>query len=276
MKKAILVVSFGTTHMDTMKVTIEKIENRIKNEFIDYTIKRAFTAHKIIKILKNRDNIIINTPKQALEELKLQGFEEVIVQPLHIIPGEEFDYVRLVVEKYKDSFKKICLGRPALYFQSAEDNIPDDYKIFIDAINDVLDKKNNIVFMGHGTVHYANACYGCLQSVLQDLGKERVYIGTVEGYPTIENVISKLKKDNINAVTLMPLMLVAGDHAKNDMASDEENSWKSILENVGFKCNIYLHGLGELDKFQKIYIDHIKDAIKGTYSSIGKTKKTHM
>ncbi|GLC32471.1 sirohydrochlorin cobaltochelatase [Clostridium omnivorum] len=275
MKKAILVVSFGTTHKDTLKLTIEKIEDRIKRTFPEYEMRRAFTAHMIIKILKDRDGIVTDTPEEALEKLKLEGFEEVIVQPLHIIPGAEFDYIKLVVDEYKRKgvFKKISLGRPALYFQAVEEELPDDYKIFVEAIDEVIPKDKAAVFMGHGSSHPANACYGCLQSVLSDLDKEKIYIGTVEGYPTIETIIRRLKKDNVKEVVLVPLMLVAGDHAKNDMASDEEDSWKSILEVEGINSEVYLHGLGEIEKFQDIYLKHIKDVIEGKYINFGETRK---
>lgn len=275
MKKAILVVSFGTTHKDTLELTIEKIEKRIKRTFPKYEMRRAFTAHMIIKILKDRDGIVTDTPEEALEKLKLEGFEEVIVQPLHIIPGAEFDYIKLVVDEYKRKgvFKKISLGRPALYFQEVEEELPDDYKIFVEAVDEVIPKDKAVVFMGHGSSHPANACYGCLQSVLLDLDKEKIYIGTVEGYPTIETIIRRLKKDNVKEVVLVPLMLVAGDHAKNDMASDEEDSWKCILESNGINSEVYLHGLGEIEKFQDIYLNHIKDVIEDKYINLGETRK---
>lgn len=275
MKKAILVVSFGTTHKDTLELTIERIEERIKETFSEYEMRRAFTAHRIIKVLKQRDGIITDTPEEALEKLKEEGFEEVVVQPLHIIPGAEFDYIKLVVDKYKEegAFKKITLGRPALYFQAGEEELPDDYKIFIEAIEEILPEDKAVVFMGHGSTHPANACYGCLQSVLSHLDKDKIYIGTVEGYPTIETIIERLKKDKVNGVVLMPLMLVAGDHAKNDMASEDEDSWKSQLEAEDIKSEVYLHGLGEIEKFQDIYLQHIKDVIEDKYTNMGETKK---
>lgn len=275
MKKAVLAVSFGTSHRDTLKLTIEKIENKIQEEFKDYEVVRAFTAHKIIKKLKERDNLFIDNIEEALEKLKNQVYEEVIVQPLHIIPGEEYDYIKSVVKRYEESeaFEKLSLGRPALFFQGDGEGVPDDYKIFIDAIEEIIPKDKAIVFMGHGTFHLANAFYGCLQSVLRDCEKENVYIGTVENYPTLDNVINKLKKDKVKDVILAPLLLVCGDHAKNDMAGDEEDSWKSILTSNGFNVEIHLHGLGEIEKFQDIYINHVKDAIDEKYKGVGKTKK---
>lgn len=275
MKKAILVVSFGTTHEDTRKLTIDRIEERVKENFRHYEVRRAFTAHKIIKVLKERDGIHEDTPEEALEKLKNEGFTEIIVQPLHLIPGEEYDYITAVVNKYKEegSFEKIVLGRPALYFKGIEEHIPDDYEIFVDSLEEILNEYRNVVFMGHGSVHPANACYPCIQSVLRDKDYENAYIGTVEGYPIIDDVVRWLKKDGINEITLVPLMLVAGDHAKNDMAGDEEDSWKNILEGEGIKADICLRGLGEFKKFQDIYLQHIQDAIEGKYEGLGKTKK---
>ncbi|MCJ7689493.1 MAG: sirohydrochlorin cobaltochelatase, partial [Clostridiaceae bacterium] len=216
MKKAILVVSFGTTYADTRKLTIDRIQERVRVTFSDYDVRTAFTSHMIIKVLKERDGIMCDTPEQALDKLMKEGYAEVIVQPLHLIPGEEYDYVKEVVHKFKNenAFKKIKLGRPALYYKGEEDRIPNDYGILVDAVEEIIPSDKVVVFMGHGTIHYANACYSCLQSVFNDHGYENVYLGTVEGYPTLQDVVRKLKKDKIEEVNLIPLMLVAGDHAK--------------------------------------------------------------
>ncbi len=273
MKKAILVVSFGTTYKDTRKLTIERIQERVRENFEDYEVRSAFTSHRIINILKERDGIFKFSPEKALDKLLKEGYKEVIVQPLHLIPGEEYDYVETVVHRYKKVFQRLSLGRPALYYKGEEEGRPDDYEVLVEAIKDNILGDKVVVYMGHGTIHYANACYACLQSVFDDHWFEKVYIGTVEGYPTLKDVIRKLKRNEIKEVTLMPLMLVAGDHASNDMASDEENSWKKILEHNGIKVNIYLHGLGEIPKFQEIYLKHIRDVIENRYVGLGKTKK---
>lgn len=263
MKKAILVVSFGTTFKETLKLTIDKIEERIREKFSDYEVRRAFTAHKIIKKLKERDGIHIDTPEEALEKLRLEGYEEVILQPLHIIPGEEYEYVKLVVEGFKNlnAFNKIELGRPVLCFPGCEELI-EDYDIFVKAIKGIIAKDKTVVFMGHGSIHYSNICYSYLQKVFFNNGYKNVFIGTFEGYPTIDNIVRKLKLENVREVVLIPLMLVAGKHAINDMSSIEEDSWKSILEREGINCEVYLHGLGEIKEFQDIYIDHISDVVE--------------
>lgn len=275
MKKAILVVSFGTTYADTRKLTIERIEERVRETFSDYEFRRAFTSHMIIKVLKERDGITCDTPEQALDKLMKEGYSEVIVQPLHLIPGVEFDYIKGVVHRFKNkkAFQKIRIGRPALYYKGEDEGRPDDYGILVEAIDQIIPRDKAVVFMGHGTIHQANACYPCLQSVFHDHGYENAYLGTVEGYPTLQDVIRKLKKDKIVEVTLIPLMLVAGDHAKNDMASDEKDSWKMVLQDNGIRVNIYLHGLGEIPKFQEIYLEHIRDIIESRYEGLGKNKK---
>lgn len=272
MKKAILVVSFGTSHLDALKNSIEKIENKIKDEFKDYEVVRAFTAHMIIKKLKERDNLDIMKPEEALEDLKKRGFEEVIIQPLHIIPGEEFDYIKGIVDRYVEDFKKIKVGRPIFFYQGVEE-VPKDYSAFIESMKEVLDNEESVVLFGHGTAHASNAVYGMLQTVLEDEDYENVFVATVEGYPSIESCIKRMKKKGIKKTKLVPLLLVAGDHAKNDMASDEDDSLKSILKREGIEVSLHLHGLGEVDKFDELYIKRIHDTIDGRYDNLGKTKK---
>jgi Cobalamin biosynthesis protein CbiK, Co2+ chelatase len=272
MKKAILVVSFGTSHTEALKNSIEKIENKIREEFKEYEVIRAFTAHRIIKKLKERDNLIILTPEEALKNLRDRGFEEVIVQPLHLIPGEEFDYIKGIVEKNKDNFNSLKLGRPIFFYQGMN-GLPEDYSMFIESIKDVLEGEESVILFGHGTEHPSNAVYGMLQTVLIDEDYENVFVATVEGYPTIENVVKKLKKKGINKTKLVPLLLVCGDHAKNDMASDEEDSLKSKLQKEGIEVALHMHGLGEFDNFEELYINRIYDSIENKYVNAGRTKK---
>ena len=272
MKKAILVVSFGTSHLEALKNSIYKIEDRIKAEFKDYEVFRAFTAHSIIKKLKERNNLDILTPEEALEDLKSKGFEEVIVQPLHIIPGEEFDYIKGVVEHKKDDFQDIKLGRPIFFYQGMN-GLPEDYSLFIDSIKPILAGEESVILFGHGTEHPSNAVYGMLQTVLIDEDYENVFVSTIEGYPTVKNVLKKIKKRGIKKTKLVPLLLVAGDHVKNDMASDEENSLKTILEREGIEVTLHMHGLGEVNKFDELYINRIYDSIEDRYLNAGRTKK---
>lgn len=262
MKKAIIVVSFGTSYLESIEKSIGKIEEGIRERFEEYEVYRAFTSHRIIKKLKEKHNIIVPTPEEILDELQSRGYEEIIIQPLHIIPGEEFQYITRVRDEYKNKFNTLHVGRPVFYYEGIKD-IPNDYSLFIESIKDLIND-NNVVMVGHGTPHPSNAVYGCLQCVLEDKGYDNVFIGTVKGYPTFESVLNRLNKRNIKEVTIVPLMLVAGGHAINDMASDNEYSWKSMLEANGIKVNMYLHGLGEHKGFNNLYIQRIDDIIHKT------------
>ena len=274
MKKAILVVSFGTSYLDTLEKTIEKAEKQIRDTFSEYDIYRAFTSHKIIKKLQEKYEIFIDTPEAMLEKLYDSGYEEIIMQPLHMIPGEEFIYINKIAEIFKEKFEVLKVGRPIFYYQGIEE-LPQDYSLFIEATKELYEENNAVVLMGHGTAHPANSVYGCLQAVFEDEGYENVFVTTVEGYPNFKNVISRVKRKNIREVTLAPLMVVAGDHARNDMASDDKESLKSMLEAEGIKVNVYMKGLGENEKFNKLYINRIDDLINDRYVGAGQTKKGH-
>ena len=274
MKKAILVVSFGTSYLDTLEKTIEKAKKQIRDKFSEYDIYRAFTSHMIIKKLKEKYEIFVDTPEEILEKLYEAGYEEVIMQPLHMIPGEEFIYINKIAEVFKEKFEVLKVGRPIFYYQGIEE-LPQDYSLFIEATKELYEENNAVVLMGHGTAHPSNSVYGCLQAVFEDEGYENVFVTTVEGYPNFENVISRLKRKNISEVTIAPLMVVAGDHARNDMASDDEDSLKSVLEAEGIKVNVHLKGLGENEKFNELYINRIDDLINNRYVGVGQTKKGH-
>jgi sirohydrochlorin cobaltochelatase len=274
-KKAILVVSFGTTYADTRKLTIEAVQNRIKAAFPGYEVRQAFTSRIIIKTLADRDGIKIDTEKQALDRLKTEGYTEVAVQPLHIEAGEEYTKLLKVVAGYEQAFAKIALGRPLLYYTGQEGAKPDDYLIAIKALQQQLPKLGKddaVALMGHGGVNPANAAYAALQLKLEDAGLKKVFVFTVEGYPTVENLKAKLKRDKVKKVTLVPLMLVAGDHATNDMAGAEPDSFQSQLRQAGFRVESRVHGLGENPVIQDIYVQHVKDAISNKYRERGKDR----
>ncbi len=269
-KKAILVVSFGTSYNDARVANIDSVENRIKENFKDYEIRRAFTSNIIIKKLAERDKLMIDTPEQALDKLKKEGFTQVLVQPLHIITGSEYDDVVAVVNKYQanHSFKKIAVGRPILYSLGGQYSdgreYPNSYAMAAEALKKqlpALDSDTAVVLMGHGTPHPSDAAYACFQMVLQDAGLDNVLVGTVEGYPSLDDVKKALAEKKIKKVTLMPFMLVAGDHANNDMNGDEDDSWKSQLIKEGYEVDAYMHGLGENPAFQQMYVRNVRDAL---------------
>lgn len=272
MKKAILVVSFGTSYLEPLKNSIENVENKIRNQFKDYDVHRAFTSHMIIKKLEIVHGLIVEKPEELLERLYIEGYEEVIIQPLHIIPGEEFSYIKNIEVYFKDKFKSIKVGRPIFYYQGIE-GLPEDYSLFIKSIKGIIEGEEAVVMMGHGTVHPSNAVYGALQSVLNDEGYKNVFVGTVKGYPNFTSVLNKIKKRGIKKVLLMPLMLVAGNHAINDMTSEKDNSWKSMLEAEGIEVKLWTKGLGEVDEFAQLYIDRVDDLINNRYIETGKIQK---
>jgi sirohydrochlorin cobaltochelatase len=268
-KKAILVVSFGTTYLETLTRNIESVENKIKEAFPEYEVRRAFTSRMVIKKLAARDGLVIDTEQEALEKLQAEGYTEVYVQPLHVVAGEEYDKVkRLVVHfAHAQAFDKIKLGRPLLYFMG-QDEQPDDYLAAINAMAQQFPSFNNadaLVLMGHGGTHPANAAYAALQLKLEQAGLDGIYVYTVEGFPSLENVIAKLKANQAGKVLLAPFMLVAGDHAQNDMAGDDEDSAKSQLEQAGFSVEVYLRGLGENPYIQELYVQHLREAIDQPY-----------
>lgn len=272
MKKAILVVSFGTSYLEPLKNSIENVENKIRNQFKDYDVYRAFTSHMIIKKLEIVHGLIVEKPEELLERLYIEGYEEVIIQPLHIIPGEEFSYIKNIEVYFKDKFKSIKVGRPIFYYQGIE-GLPEDYSLFIKSIKGIIEGEEAVVMMGHGTVHPSNAVYGALQSVLNDEGYKNVFVGTVKGYPNFTSVLNKIKKRGIKKVLLMPLMLVAGNHAINDMTSEKDNSWKSMLEAERIEVKLWTKGLGEVDEFAQLYIDRVDDLINNRYIETGEIKK---
>lgn len=253
MKKAILVVSFGTSYHDTREKTIHAVEDKIKAAFEGYDFFRAFTSNMIINKLKKRDGIEIDNPIQAMDKLYEMGYEEVVIQTLHIICGHEYVKLKSQIAEYKDKFKSIKFGRPLLFGI-------EDYKETVEAVKEVTDEMDStVVLMGHGTDHESHSAYPAIEYYFRDMGAD-VYVGTVEGYPEIDSVVKRLKERDVKKVHLMPLMLVAGDHAQNDMAGDEEDSWKTIIESEGIETEVHLKGLGEIEKIQQKFVQHALEA----------------
>lgn len=246
MKKGIIVASFGTTYEEARRLSIESIEDKIKEKYKDYLVLRAFTSRIVVKRLKDRDNLHILNEVQAVEEMKNQGIEDIYIQPLHIIPGHEYGKLVDLNEK---------TGKPLL--SSEEDYIKIAKNIGVPE----LENNDALVFMGHGSDHEADVSYEILEKTYRKLGHNNIFIGTVEGSRTIEEIIEELKEKNHRKIKLKPFMLVAGDHALNDMASDEEDSWKSILEKAGFEVEICLKSLGQYEIIHNIFIEHLKEIL---------------
>ena len=265
--KAILVCSFGTTFADARKLNIEALENRVRAEYPDWTVRRAFSAHKVVKVLKERDKIDVDTPEQAMQKLADEGFTTVVVLATDVIPGIEYEYKKRVFSDYESrkAFKQMSISLPLLYYMGQE-NKPDDFETVLKAFKTELPrnvKKNEaVLILAHGTAHPVNAFYTVLQARIDRLGWKNTWIYTVEGTPTFEDAMEQVKARKIKKVTLYPFMLVAGDHANNDMAGDEKDSHKSRLTAAGVKVDAYLHGLGENVAVQDLYMQRLKDAVE--------------
>lgn len=255
MKKAIVVVSFGTSHEDTRKKTIEAIERGIAETYKEFQIFRAFTSKIIIKKLRESENLNVPTVKEAMEKLVEEGYTDVVIQPTHIINGIENENMLEDLSFYAKRFSSFRIGKPLL-------SDTEDYKQLVNCIveENHVGEEEAILLMGHGTSHHANAVYPAVDYTFRAEGYSNIYMATVEGYPTIEDAMGLMEKYNYKKVILIPFMIVAGDHAKNDMAGDEEDSWKSILEKAGYVVDCKLQGLGELEVVHEMFVRHIKEA----------------
>jgi sirohydrochlorin cobaltochelatase len=250
--KALLVISFGTTHRDTRRKTIDASEQVLADAFPDHDLKRAFTAKKIIRILRDRDGVDVDTVHQAAEKILKNGYWEVLVQPLHVLNGSEYHELLRELSPFAKKFDRLAVGAPLL-------SSPEDYVNLVEAVADEipeLKEGETVVFMGHGTEHPANASYPALDYTFKRQGYKQVHIGTVEGIPDFDDVIQQLEESGAKKVYLLPMMVVAGDHAKNDMAGVDEDSWKSRLEAAGYSVEAKLVGLGEMAGIQQMYVDH--------------------
>ena len=257
--KEILVVSFGTSYSNSRHVTIGAIEDAIREAYPDYQVRRAFTAQIIIDKLKKEENIEIDNVKQALDRAVANGVKTLIVQPTHLMNGLEYNDLKKELDKYKDKFDKIALGEPLL-------TSDEDFKQVIAAITsdtkEYLDGETAICFMGHGTEADSNKVYATLQEKLKAAGYNDYFVGTVEAKPSVDDLIAQVKESGkYKRVILQPLMVVAGDHANNDMAGDGEDSWVSKFKAAGFEVKPVLKGLGQNYDIQKIYLEHVKAAI---------------
>jgi len=257
-KPVILVVSFGTSYNDSRDITIGAVEQAIADAYPDFEVRRAFTSQIIIDILKEREKLEIDNVEEAMEHLVEDGVKELIVQPTHVMSGYEYDDLAGTVKMYADKFEKISIGTPLL-------TSDEDFKWMIDVLTEETADFNKegtaIVFMGHGTEHAANVTYQRLQDKMTEAGYNNYYVGTVEATPSLDDIVAAVKKGGYSKVVLEPLMVVAGDHANNDMAGDEEDSWKSILTKERFEVECLLRGLGQFEGVQRLYIKHVQAAM---------------
>lgn len=265
-KRAILAVSFGTAVPEARIANIDALENEMRHKFPGWEVRRAFTSGMVRAKISVEEGLAIDPPAAALGRLGRECFSEVIVQPTHIIPGDEYDRMRAAMVPFRCAgvFASLKIGRPLLFHAGTDPGQPDDYQIAVEALQAQLPKLNQanrvrVVLMGHGSGHVSDCCYDLLQARIETAGLP-VFTATVEGSRTFEDALEWLRREDARQVMLMPFMLVAGDHAMNDMAGGEEESWQSRLSADGYRVESYMRGLGGNPAFRRIYLQHIEEA----------------
>ena len=285
----LLVVSFGTSFNDSRAEDVKGIEDALAEAYPDWSVRRAFTAQIIINHVEARDDEVIDNMQQALDRAVENGVKNLVVQPTHLMHGAEYDEMTEAINGYKDKFESVAIAEPMLGEVGDDATvINDDKKAVAQAITDEACKEAGFdsmdaaaeagtafVFMGHGTSHTANITYDQMQTQMENLGFKNAFIGTVEGKPedtACDKVIEKVKEAGYKNVVLRPLMVVAGDHANNDMAGDDEDSWKSQFVASGNfdKVDCQIEGLGRIEAVEKLYVEHTKAAI----DSLGSTEES--
>ena len=276
----LLVVSFGTSFNDSRVEDIKGIEDALAEAFPDWAVRRAFTAQIIINHVQARDDEHIDNMQQALDRAVANGVKNLVVQPTHLMHGAEYDEMVEAIDEYKDKFESVAIAEPMLGEVGSDATaINEDKAAVAQAVTDAAVKSAGydsmeaaaedgtaFVFMGHGTSHTANVTYNQMQTQMEKLGFTNAFIGTVEGEPedtACDVVIDKVKDAGFKKVVLRPLMVVAGDHANNDMAGDDEDSWKSMFEASGEfdEIDCQIEGLGRIDAVEQLYVEHTQEAI---------------
>ena len=274
----LLVVSFGTSFNDSRVADIKGIEDALQAAYPDWSVRRAFTAQIIINHIQARDGEKIDNMTQALDRAVANGVKNLVVQPTHLMHGAEYDEMCEAIEAYKDQFESVSIAEPMLGEVGSDATVINADKEAVakaitaaavseagfESLEAAKDAGTAFVFMGHGTAHVAKVTYSQMNTQMQQLGYENVFIGTVEGEPeetSAEAVIEAVKAAGYTNVVLRPLMVVAGDHANNDMAGSDDDSWKTMFEAAGFTVDCQIHGLGEIADVQALYVAHTKAAI---------------
>ncbi|MEG0091215.1 MAG: sirohydrochlorin cobaltochelatase [Oscillospiraceae bacterium] len=254
-KKGILAASFGTSFDETREKNIGALENELAQTFKDYKLYSAFTSGMVRKLLAQK-GIETFDAKQMLKKMQEDGVTQVIVQPTHLLYGDEFDKLCMQAIESEYLFKDLKISTPLLADTQ-------DMRKVLHILNDNVKTQQGeaLVLMGHGTQHFCNSVYGALDYMAKAEGMEHIFVGTVEGYPDFDLMLKQIQRAGYKKVVITPLMLVAGDHATNDMASEEKTSWKSQFEAVGIKARCVVKGLGEYPEIRKIYCTHTMDTI---------------
>lgn len=256
-KKAILAVSFGTSYEDTRKKTIEAIEHTLETHFPEHKIYRAWTSRMIIEKIKKRDGLHIDTVSEAMERMKADGITDVVIQPTHVINGVENDQMKEDAGSYRNSFHSISFGAPLLTTESDNENMVKAVASEFSWMSD----RDALVLMGHGTTHYANTVYAALDYRFKDMGYKNIFLGTVEAFPSMQSLMRMVKEFQPERVILAPFMIVAGDHARHDMAGDDPDSWYSQFLSEGLKAECVMKGLGEYPGVRELFVTHAEKAV---------------
>ena len=257
-EKELLVISFGTSFNDSRRLTIGGIEAALEKAFPDWSVRRGFTSQIIIDHVRTRDGEEIDNVDEALNRAADNGVKTLLVQPTHLMHGYEYNDLVDELAMYADAFDKIAVGEPLL---TSDEDFARVAEIIVEATKEYDDGETAICFMGHGTEAESNDVYAKMQQVLKDKGYENYYIGTVEAEPSLDDVLEAVKEGDYKKVVLEPLMIVAGDHANNDMAGDEPDSWKSTFEAEGYEVTCLLRGLGEMEPIQELFVEHALAAV---------------
>lgn len=252
MKQALLCVSFGTS-VPTARESITAVELALRTELPQADFFRAFTSPTIRKILAKHGEVVLNLD-EALDQLRATGYTHITVQPTHLLTGVEYDKIAATVQARTPEFAAVSLGQPLL-------SQPDDWERLADILCAAYPAQPGraVVFMGHGSTHSADEVYGAMQAIFHRLGRPDILLGTVEGNLSLADIQRGLTAGGYTSVQLIPLMLVAGDHALNDMAGERPESWKSVLEKEGYQVSCTLRGLGVMTEVQQMYQDHLRN-----------------
>ena len=254
----LLVLSFGTSFNDSRRLNIGAIERDLETAFPDYSVRRGFTANIVIDHIQNRDGVKIDDVDEAMNRAVDNNVKNLVIQPTHLMNGLEYQELEEQVAQYADAFDKIAIGKPLL---TSEDDFKRVEQALVDWTSEYDDGETAICFMGHGTEAESNEVYQKMQDLLTADGHDNYFVGTVEASPSLEDVLAKVKAGSYKRVVLEPLMVVAGDHANNDMAGEEEDSWKTTFEDAGYEVTCLLRGLGENEAIRQIYVEHAQAAM---------------
>ncbi len=257
-EKELLVVSFGTSFNDSRRLTIGAIERALQEAYPEWSVRRAFTSQIIIDHVKTRDGEIIDNVAEALDRAVANGVKTLVVQPTHLMSGFEYTDLENELAEYADAFEQIVLSAPLL---DTDEDMAAVAEAVVAATEEYDDGETAICFMGHGTEADSNGVYAEMQNVLTGKEMANYYVGTVEAEPSLEDVLEMVQAGSYSRVVLRPLMIVAGDHANNDMAGDDEDSWKSAFEAAGYEVVCVVEGLGQLEAIQELVVAHAADAL---------------